>query len=100
MIERVYGPDEQIMMQNSIESPSLYILKQGEVELFIEIGQGRKQHRIVSLKKLNNPYQYFGELEFFSQGYKTLFSARSNKETCVCKIELSVFLDILKDFPV
>jgi len=44
--------------------PCIYMIMQGEVELFVEIGSDNKSES--KLLSILQKYDYFGELEFFS----------------------------------
>jgi len=60
----VYGPGEMILRSNYPDMPCIYLIMQGEVELFVEIGNDNTSES--KLLKVLQKGDYFGELEFFS----------------------------------
>ena len=91
MKEVRYTPGDIIFTKNEL-SNSLYILRRGEVELFLERSHSCNDTTV--LKKLK-PGEIFGELSFFTNFERTT-SARSTDFTNVFMIKQSDFLDILR----
>lgn len=97
MKEVRYTPGDMIFSKSDL-SNSLYILRRGEVELFIE--RSHSCNDVTVLKKLK-PGEIFGELSFFTSSERST-SARSTDFTNVFMINQEDFLQILqknsKDF--
>lgn len=91
MKEVRYTPGDLIFTKNEL-SNSLYILRRGEVELFLERSHSCNDTTV--LKKLK-PGEIFGELSFFTNFERTT-SARSTDFTNVFMIKQADFLDILR----
>lgn len=90
MKEVRFTPGDIIFTKNDL-SNSVYILRRGEVELFIERSHSSNESTI--LKKMQ-PGEIFGELSFFTNSERTT-SARSTDFTNVFMIKQEDFLMIL-----
>ena len=88
MKEVRYTPGDMIFFQNDIENKDLYIIRKGEVELFME------SHPLIVMKKLG-PGEIFGELSFFSNKERTC-CARSLDFTNIFIIHQKDFLNIIQ----
>ena len=91
MKEVRFTPGDVIFTKNDL-SNALYILRRGEVELFLE--RSHSCNEVTILKKLH-PGEIFGELSFFTNSERTT-SARSTDFTNVFMIKQQDFLEILR----
>lgn len=91
MKEIRFTPGDIIFTKNEL-SNSLYILRRGEVELFIDRSHSSNEPTL--LKKLQ-PGEIFGELSFFTNNNR-ITSARSTDFTNVFMIDQEDFLEILR----
>ena len=98
MKEVRYTPGDLIFLKDESENKSLYIIRKGEVEIFLETS--KSLNPVTVLKKLKEG-DVFGELAFFSDNSRTA-CARSTDFTTVFMIRQEDFLNIIhkynKDF--
>jgi len=86
-------PGDIIFRENDIEDQNLYIVRDGEIELFIDMIRGeRKIHSLKILKKS----EYFGELSLFSNLPRST-SAKSLSFSSLFVIKQETFIKILQE---
>ncbi|KRX00343.1 Cyclic nucleotide-binding protein [Pseudocohnilembus persalinus] len=95
--EQIYGPDEIIKEAKRPQVPSIYIIMKGKVQLYLP--DATNQKRSTTHLEYKKDYSIFGEVEFFTQQFDSLCSAKSIGVTQILAINLYDFLDLLKDFP-
>ncbi|CAD8106759.1 unnamed protein product [Paramecium sonneborni] len=90
--------NELIIVQNEIDDCSLFLIKEGIIELFLSYRNLEKQIiKRNTLSELRNN-QCFGEQSFFS-GKAPLAGARAIQDSVLIKITRENFLLILNQFP-
>lgn len=88
-------PGDVIFRENGIEDQNLYIVRDGEIELYIDNTRGdRKTNSLKILKK----GAYFGELSLFSNLPRSS-SAKSISFSSLFVIKQDNFINILKENP-
>jgi len=85
-------PGDLLYKPNELTDSSLYIIKKGEVELFVE---SSNENDYTNIQKLNEG-ELFGELSFFADTARKT-GARSSTFTSLYVIQRQNFLDILKE---
>ena len=94
MKEVRFTPGDIVFMKGDSENKDLYIIRKGEIEIFIE--SSKSSCPVTVLKKLKEG-DVFGELAFFS-GQGRSASARSTDFTAVFVIKQEEFLDIVRKY--
>ncbi len=94
MKEVRYTPGDLIFLKDESENKSLYIIRKGEVEIFLETS--KSLNPVTVLKKLKEG-EVFGELAFFSDNSRTA-CARSTDFTTVFMIRQEDFLNIIRKY--
>jgi len=84
-------PDDIIFNESTLSDQNLYIIRDGEIELFIET----PNKQAISLKILSKG-KYFGEQSFFA-GYPRVVSAKSISFSSLFVIKKENFLKIIKE---
>ena len=96
MKEVSFIPGDTIYFANDIDDKSLYILRSGEIELFVETP--RFNDPITIIKTLTKKGEVFGEYSFFSDKERET-CAKSTTFTSVFIIRQQDVLDIIKESP-
>ena len=96
MKEVSFIPGDIIYYANDIDDKSLYILRSGEIELYVETP--RFNDPITIIKKLTKKGEVFGEFSFFSDKERET-CARSSTFTSVFIIKQQDVIDAIKEFP-
>ncbi|KAL4481142.1 hypothetical protein ABPG72_015097 [Tetrahymena utriculariae] len=100
MIELNYGPDEFIMKSGQNQSPRLYYILKGQVEVGLDKGLKFGCQLINNLDK-NKPFSIYkqhdllGLFEFVSQSQTSMTNAKSIGVTTVHILDLQDFLDVI-----
>ena len=97
MKEVSYIPGDPIYFANDTDDKSLYILRSGEVELYVETPRPNDPYTII--KTLTKKGEVFGDYSFFSDKERET-CARSSTFTSVFIIRQQDLLDIIKDNPI
>ena len=94
MKEMRYTPGDLIFLKDETENKALYIIRKGEVEIFLETP--KSVNPVTVLKKLKEG-DVFGELAFFSNNCRTA-CARSTDFTTVFMIRQEDFISIIRKY--
>ena len=94
MKEMRYTPGDLIFLKDETENKALYIIRKGEVEIFLETP--KSVNPVTVLKKLKEG-DVFGELAFFSDNARTA-CARSTDFTTVFMIKQEDFLNVIRKY--
>ena len=86
-------PEEVLFKQGDINDHSLYIIRKGEIDLYLQSNE-KKEHKIKKLKEGD----ILGEVSFFSKQARTA-SAKSKDFTTLFTINLNDFLRITQKLP-
>lgn len=95
MKEVSFIPGDTIYNSNDNDDKSLYILRSGEIELYVETPRSNNDP-VTIVKTLTKKGEVFGEFSFFSNKERET-SARSKNYTSVFIIKQQDVLDILKE---
>lgn len=94
MKEVRYTPGDLIFLKDEAENKAVYIIRKGEVEIFLETP--KSVNPVTVLKKLKEG-DVFGELAFFSDNARTA-CARSTDFTTVFMIRQEDFINIIRKY--
>jgi len=94
MKEMRYTPGDLIFYKDETENKAIYIIRKGEVEIFLETP--KSVNPVTVLKKLKEG-DVFGELAFFSDNARTA-CARSTDFTTVFMIRQEDFLSVIRKY--
>lgn len=89
-----YTPGDLIFLKDESENKAVYIIRKGEVEIFLETP--KSVNPVTVLKKLREG-EVFGELAFFTNNNRTA-CARSTDFTTVFMIRQEDFLNIIRKY--
>lgn len=94
MKEVHFRPNDFIYHQNEIDLLNLYIVKTGEVGIFLESQKGEQNDPV--LLKVLKQNEHFGEISFFT-GFPRSTFAKSLSFTSLFVINKEVFMRVLKE---